>query len=121
MKNVFNIDIQEENMGSAGVICHFSALVMNSENMVLKDLEGRRLFEFSLSELSQCALPSKSEVEFQFVEEDTTKTTVSMRCCIYCRKKLLLIFVSSSHKEIMKTMKTQRPIFFNKWFWSVLA
>ena len=47
-----------------------------SERMVIKDLEGQRMFEFNLSELSQCALPSKNEIEFQFVEEDTSKTTV---------------------------------------------
>ena len=83
---------------------------------MLKDLEGRRLFEFSLSELSQCALPSKSEVEFQFVEEDTTKTTVGLCHSIHCRKKLLLTFVSLFLKEIMMTMKTQLLISFNKWF-----
>lgn len=47
-----------------------------SERMVIKNLEGQRMFEFNLSELSQCALPSKNEIEFQFVEEDTSKTTV---------------------------------------------
>ena len=43
----------------------------------MKDTEGRRLFELGLNELSQCAFPSKNEVELQFVEEDTSKTTVS--------------------------------------------
>lgn len=62
---------------------------MTSENMVVKDLDGRRLFEFSLSELSQCALPSKNEVEFQFVEEDTTKTTVPVSRYVHYRKRLL--------------------------------
>ena len=42
----------------------------------MKDTEGRRLFELGLNELSQCAFPSKNEVELQFVEEDTSKTTV---------------------------------------------
>ena len=51
--------------------------------MVIKDLDGRRMFEFSLSELSQCALPSKNEVEFQFVEEDTRKTTVRISAFLH--------------------------------------
>lgn len=48
----------------------------------MKDSEGRRLFELNLSELSQCAFPAKNEVELQFVEEDTTKTTVFVDTCI---------------------------------------
>ena len=51
-------------------------MIYRSENIILKDSEGRRLFELGLSELSQCAFPSKNEVELQFVEEDTSKTTV---------------------------------------------
>ena len=49
---------------------------MISENAIFEGSEGHRLFELGLSELSQCAFPSKNEVELQFVEEDTSKTTV---------------------------------------------
>ena len=34
------------------------------------------MFELGLTELSQCAYPSKTEVELQFVEEDTSKMNV---------------------------------------------
>ena len=52
----------------------------------MKDVKGNRLFELGLNELSQCAFPSKNEVELQFVEEDTTKTTVRFACSFHCRR-----------------------------------
>lgn len=58
------------------------------ENIVMKDSEGRRLFELGLNELSQCAFPSKNEVELQFVEEDTTKTTVGFLPSLHRRRSL---------------------------------
>lgn len=54
----------------------------------MKDSEGRRLFELGLNELSQCAFPSKNEVELQFVEEDTTKTTVGFLPSLHRRRSL---------------------------------
>ena len=52
----------------------------------MKDVKGNRLFELGLNELSQCAFPSKNEVELQFVEEDTTKTTVRDGIFLHRRK-----------------------------------
>lgn len=84
--------------------------------MVMKDVEDRRLFEFNLSELSQCALPSKNEVEFQFVEEDTTKTTVLLLPLSHSRKRPLSIFVSSSRKATTKRTRTPPRISCSRWF-----
>lgn len=89
--------------------------------MVMKDMEDRRLFEFNLSELSQCALPSKNEVEFQFVEEDTTKTTVLLLYSCHHRKRPLSIFVSSSRKATTRKMRTPPHTCCSRWFSSAQA
>ena len=77
MKETFSLDLKEDQLGSDGVNWGTTDFEgpEGEENIVMKDSEGRRLFELGLNELSQCAFPSKNEVELQFVEEDTTKTT----------------------------------------------
>lgn len=86
---MFKIDLKDDVLGSDGVnwgTIDFEGpegeyppfkILIGRESVVMKDTEGRRLFELGLNELSQCAFPSKNEVELQFVEEDTSKTTVS--------------------------------------------
>ena len=77
LKEKFTVDIEDEKLGSDGVNWGSTDFEgpEGDENLVVKDVKGNRLFELGLNELSQCAFPSKNEVELQFVEEDTTKTT----------------------------------------------
>lgn len=96
----------------------FWRFLMGSENMVMKDMEDRRLFEFNLSELSQCALPSKNEVEFQFVEEDTTKTTVVSFLASHSRKRRWSISASSFPRATTRRTRTQPHTCFSRWFFS---
>ena len=70
----------------------------------MKDVKGNRLFELGLNELSQCAFPSKNEVELQFVEEDTTKTTVCNCNLVHHRRNPLFLFPSSFLREKKTTV-----------------
>ena len=77
LKEKFSVDVEDEKLGADGVNWGSTDFEgpEGDENLVVKDVKGNRLFELGLNELSQCAFPSKNEVELQFVEEDTTKTT----------------------------------------------
>ncbi|KAK8813130.1 hypothetical protein WA158_002722 [Blastocystis sp. Blastoise] len=71
----YNMTIEDDLISSQGA--HWGDLIFEgpegSESVVFIDENSKRILDFPLSDIDQCALPNRNEVEFQFMEEENIR------------------------------------------------